>query len=189
MANPRSTVATKSSGALDLDPVLDFLRLLWHVEHGLQRTSKQMAATLGITGPQRLVLRIVTERPGLSAGELGRIIHLHPSTITGIVERLVRKGLLGRERDRRDNRRLRLRSRAAAQRFVAASTGTVESAVTGALARIPAHRVRHAREVLSAVAEALNNDRVTSAAASSRRASTATERAVNQSRRRGAKNA
>lgn len=159
MANRRSTEATKSSAELDLDPVLDFMRLLWSVEHGLQSTSKHMEATLGITGPQRLVLRIVTERPGLSAGELARIVHLHPSTITGILERLVRKGLLRRERDRRDNRRVRLRSRAAAQEFVAASTGTVESAVTRALARIPMDRVRHTREVLSALADALNNNR------------------------------
>jgi hypothetical protein len=87
------------------------------------------------------------------------------------------------------SRRIRLHAHAAANGFVAASTGTVESAVSRALARIPAHRVRHAREVLSAVAEALNNDRGTSAAASSKRPSTATEREVNQSRRRVAKNA
>jgi DNA-binding MarR family transcriptional regulator len=145
----------KASQPLDLDPILDFMRLLWNVEHGLQSTSKRMEATLGITGPQRLVLRIVTDRPGLSAGELARIVHLHPSTITGILERLVRKGLLTRERDRRDNRRVRLRSRVSAERFVAASAGTVEAAVTRALATIPRGRVLHAREVLSALAEAL----------------------------------
>ena len=42
-----------------LDPVLDFMRLLWSVEHGLERMSKRMGNELGITGPQRLVLRIV----------------------------------------------------------------------------------------------------------------------------------
>jgi DNA-binding MarR family transcriptional regulator len=153
---PRRAEATaKVSQPLGLDPILDFMRLLWSVEHGLQSTSKRMEATLGITGPQRLVLRIVTDRPGLSAGELAQIVHLHPSTITGILERLVRKGLLRRERDRRDNRRVQLRSRVSAERFVAAADGTVEAAVTRALATIPRRRVRHAREVLSALAEAL----------------------------------
>src|ERR1700733_2332457 len=42
-----------------LDAVLDFMRLLWSIEHGLQSASKHMEGTLGITGPQRLVLRIV----------------------------------------------------------------------------------------------------------------------------------
>jgi DNA-binding MarR family transcriptional regulator len=94
MTNRRSAESAESAGTLDLDPILDFMRLLWSVEHGLQSTSKRMEATLGITGPQRLVLRIVSERPGLSAGEVARIVHLHPSTITGILQRLVRKGLL-----------------------------------------------------------------------------------------------
>jgi hypothetical protein len=55
MAKRRSAAIAKSPGAVDLDPVLDFMRLLWRLEHGLQSASKQMEATLGITGPQRLV--------------------------------------------------------------------------------------------------------------------------------------
>jgi len=160
MTHRRFIATSESLETLDLDPVLDFMRLLWSVGHGLQSTSKRMETTFGITGPQRLVLRIVAERPGLSAGELAQIVHLHPSTITGILERLVRKGLLRRERDRQDSRRIRLHARAAATGFVAASTGTVESAVSRALARIPTHHVRHAREVLSAIAAALDHDSV-----------------------------
>jgi DNA-binding MarR family transcriptional regulator len=159
VTNRRSAAKTESSETIDLDPILDFMRLLWHVEHGLQSTSKRMEATLGITGPQRLVLRIVTDRPGLSAGEIARVVHLHPSTMTGILERLVRKGLLRRERDRRDSRRIRLWPQAAAKRFVAASAATVESAVTRALAHVQGDRVHHAREVLTAIAEALADAR------------------------------
>jgi MarR family transcriptional regulator, organic hydroperoxide resistance regulator len=155
MTDRRSQTTVRSPAPLDLDPILDFMRLLWSVEHGLQSTSKRMEATLGITGPQRLVLRIVSQRPGLSPGEVARSVHLHPSTITGILQRLVKKGLLRRERDSKDHRRIRLRSQAAARGFVAASSGTVEWAVTRALTGIPMHRVRHAREVLSAIASAL----------------------------------
>ncbi|HVH56815.1 MAG TPA: MarR family transcriptional regulator [Vicinamibacterales bacterium] len=158
MINRRSAARTESSETADLDPVLDFMRLLWHVEHGLQSTSKRMESTFGITGPQRLVLRVVSRRPGLSPGDIARIVHLHPSTITGILQRLEKKGLLRRERDRNDHRRIRLHSQAAARGFVAASTGTVESAVTNALTRVPTYRVRHAREVLSAIASALADD-------------------------------
>lgn len=155
----RPSQTVRSPATPELDPILDFMRLLWSVEHGLQSTSKRMEASLGITGPQRLVLRIVSQRPGLSPGEVARIVHLHPSTITGILQRLVKKGLLRRERDRTDRRRIRLRSQAAARAFVAASTGTVESAVTRALAGIPMPRVRHAREVLSAIAGTLADER------------------------------
>src|SRR5262245_39031540 len=92
----------------ELNPVLDFLRLLWEIEHGLQRTSKRMEIEFGITGPQRLVLRVVGQFPGVSLSELAHIVRLHPSTITGIVQRLVSRGLVERQRDPSDSRRARL---------------------------------------------------------------------------------
>jgi DNA-binding MarR family transcriptional regulator len=141
-----------------LDPVLDFMRLLWRIEHGLQATSKRMEARLGITGPQRLALRIVSRFPGISAGDLARIVHLHPSTMAGIVHRLVDKGLLLRERDRDDSRRLHLRPGPRVKRFKQLASGTVEEAAAAALRRVPAARVRQARVVLEAIANALDRD-------------------------------
>src|SRR4051794_8109025 len=116
-----------------LDAVLDFMRLLWSIEHALQRRSKRMEKALGITGPQRLVLRVVGQYPNLSATALAGIVRLHPSTITGILQRLAARGLLERQRDPSDTRRIRLRLKPKAAAFVKRSPGTVESAVTTAL--------------------------------------------------------
>jgi DNA-binding MarR family transcriptional regulator len=138
-----------------LDPVLDFMRLLWRIEHGLQATSKRMDTRVGITGPQRLVLKLVTRFPGLSAGDVARILHLHPSTITGILQRLVDKRLLVREADPRDTRRVRLRPLPRANGLARRSAGTVEAAIAGVLGRTPAAQVRQARAVLQALAGAL----------------------------------
>jgi MarR family transcriptional regulator, organic hydroperoxide resistance regulator len=80
-----------------LDDTLDFMRLLWSIEHGLQKRSKRMKAEHGITGPQRLVVRVVSQFPGISAGDLARLVKLHPSTITGILQRLVAARLIRRE--------------------------------------------------------------------------------------------
>jgi DNA-binding MarR family transcriptional regulator len=146
-------------GAPALDPVLDFLRLLWSVEHSLQRASKQMQSTLGVTGPQRLVLLIVSKAPGISAGELARTVRLHPSTITGVLQRLVRKGLLTREQDPTDTRRVRLRVRHQARSLVGRSGGTVEGAIARELRRVPAAHLRHARLVLSMITAALDAPR------------------------------
>jgi MarR family transcriptional regulator, organic hydroperoxide resistance regulator len=139
-----------------LDPVLDFMRLLWSIEHGLQRLSKRMEADLGITGPQRLVLRVVGQFPGLSAGELADIVRLHPSTITGILQRLVVSGLLERARDPADSRRARLRLKPRAIPFTRTSAGTVEKSVRKALHRVGASNVRAARKVLAEVARSLS---------------------------------
>jgi DNA-binding MarR family transcriptional regulator len=139
-----------------LDPVLDFMRLLWSVEHGLQRMSKRMESDLGITGPQRLVLRVIGRFPDVSAGELAHIVRLHPSTITGILQRLVQRGLIERLRDPVDSRRARLRLKPSAIPFTRIAAGTVEKAVTLALAKAGAVNLRAARTVLTAVANGLN---------------------------------
>src|SRR5437899_11490374 len=79
-----------------LGAVLDFMRLLWAVDHALQSTSKRMEANFGMTGPQRLVVRIVGRFPGTPAGRVAQILHVHPSTLTGIRKRLAARGILPR---------------------------------------------------------------------------------------------
>jgi hypothetical protein len=61
------------------DPVLDFLRLMWAVDHELQSVSKRMLVELGLTGPQRLAVRFIARQPGLAAGELADLLHLDPA--------------------------------------------------------------------------------------------------------------
>ena len=154
-----------------LDPVLDFLRLLWRIEHGLQRASKRMESTIGLTGPQRLVLRIVGRFPNLSAGELAHIIQLHPSTVTGILHRLSSRHLVVRQKDPADSRRIKLRLQTRAEKLARVSSGTVERAVAETLAQVEPARVSAAREVLSTFAAALHevNEASATPAVASRR--------------------
>src|SRR3954467_2899161 len=91
--------------ALPLGAVLDFMRLLWALDHALQSASKRMESTHGITGPQRLVVRIVGRFPGIAAGRVAEILHVHPSTLTGILKRLEQRAILQRQSDPRDARR------------------------------------------------------------------------------------
>jgi DNA-binding MarR family transcriptional regulator len=140
-----------------LDDTLDFMRLLWAIEHGLQKQSKRMEAEFGLTGPQRLVLRIVGQFPGMAAGELAEVVKLHPSTITGIVQRLVKRRLLRRERDPEDSRRVRLWVAPAAKRYTRRSGGTVEDRVRKALTGVGHVNVNGARLVLAELARALTD--------------------------------
>jgi DNA-binding MarR family transcriptional regulator len=102
------------------------------------------------------VLRVVGRFPGLSAGELADIVQLHPSTITGILHRLVVSGLLERQRDPADSRRARLRLKPRAIPYTRTSSGTVEKSVRRALDHVGASNVRAARKVLAEVARRLN---------------------------------
>lgn len=138
-----------------LPDVLAFMQLLWAVVHGLERSSKGMSADLGVTGPQRLVLRVVGLFPDLSAGDLAAVLHVHPSTLTGVLQRLVARRMLVRIADPADRRRAILRLTPSGRRVNAMRRGTVESAVAAVLADVqPADRLA-ARRVLERLAERL----------------------------------
>ena len=140
-----------------LGAVLDFMRLLWAVDHGLQSASKRMEAAHGVTGPQRLVLRIVGRFPGIAAGRLSEILHVHPSTLTGVLKRLAAHGLLQRKADPRDARRALFSLTAKGKRLDTVRTGLVEQAVRRVLSRAP-QSLAAAQEVLGLLAEELGQD-------------------------------
>lgn len=135
--------------------VLEFMQQLWALDHTLQKLSRAMQARHGISGPQRLVLRIVGIYPGISAGLVAETLHVHPSTLTGVFKRLVRRGLLRRSSDQADGRRAVLHLTHKGKKLAAAREGTVEAAVCGALSRIPKRKVSTTREVMAALVLAL----------------------------------
>jgi DNA-binding MarR family transcriptional regulator len=139
-----------------LGPVLDFMRLMWAINHGLDRASRGMQARFGVTGPQRLVLRIVGSFPGLSAGDLARILHVHPSTLTGILQRLVARGLVRRLTDPSDARRVQLEITARGKRLTIPSVGTVESAIKRLMSTWSVEELNVTRRTLSAIAGELD---------------------------------
>jgi MarR family transcriptional regulator, organic hydroperoxide resistance regulator len=138
-----------------LPDVLEFMQLLWTVVHGFERTSKRMAREIGVTGSQRLVVRVVGLFPGISAGQLAVILRLHPSTVTGVLQRLVARRLLTRQEDRRDRRRTVLRLAARGERVSHVTHGTVEAAVANALDGAAPHDRAATRRVLERLARQL----------------------------------
>lgn len=157
----RRLLALRASAGVETGPLpppgetLEFMRLLWAIDHGLQRRSKRMAKTLGLTGPQRVVVRMLGHYPGISAGQLAQGLHLHPSTLTGILRRLERRGWLTRRRHPRDGRRAVLELSLAGRRLDVESPGTIEAAMKSALGRLPTSSVKSARAVLRALAAEL----------------------------------
>lgn len=132
----------------DLGPVLEFMRVVWALDHALQKTSKRMDATLGITAPQRLVIRILGRFPGTPAGLLAVILHLHPSTLTGVLKRLQQRGLITRRADPRDRRRTAFGLTAKGRALDVDAEGTVEAAVRAAFDELSATKLDVAAEVL-----------------------------------------
>ncbi len=134
---------------MELDGTLEFMRLLWQVAHGLEATSKRMSRTLDVTGPQRLVIRILGQSEELSAGQLARTMCVHPSTLTGVLRRLEERALIERRRDPADGRRALFALTARGRQIDAVRSGTVEVVVRRVLSRTSDRQVEAARTVLS----------------------------------------
>jgi DNA-binding MarR family transcriptional regulator len=131
------------------------MRLLWALVHGLEKTSKRMRSEVGITGPQRLALRVAGLFPGLSAGDLAALLHVHPSTLTGVLQRLIAQHLLARVNDPRDQRRAVLNLTARGARINNTTRGTVEAAVKAALRGVSARDRGTTRRVLQQLTDQL----------------------------------
>jgi len=152
----RSVEKAASANVARLGEVLSFMRLLWRVSHGLEASSKRMLSELGVTGPQRLVLRIVGQNPKIAPGELAKVLHVHPSSLTGVLRRLERARLLLRERDPADGRRARLKLTPMGRQINGRRAGTVEAAVQHAMASLPQATLRAAERALKAIAAELD---------------------------------
>jgi DNA-binding MarR family transcriptional regulator len=143
---------------LPVGDAIDFLRLIWAVDHALQRRSKSMTAALGITGPQRLVIRIIGRFPSIHARQLADILHLHPSSLTALLKRLERRDLVRRWPDERDRRRWLLGLTRQGQALNRETPGTIEAAVHRMLKTTTRDDLHATRAVLGKLAHELERD-------------------------------
>lgn len=139
-----------------MGPVLDFLRVLWRLNHGLERRSRYMHATLGVTAPQRMVIRVAGQFPGITAGELARVLHVDPGTLSTALARLEELGHVERQADQHDSRRVHVVLTASGRRLDRESHGTVESAVASALDQLSPETYDLLKNGLDHLAAALN---------------------------------
>ena len=134
---------------------LGFMQGMWGLVHALDVRSKRMAQTIGVTGPQRLVVRMIGQRAGRTASEIAELLGMHPSTLTGVLARLEDRGAIARDVDVDDRRRSRFRLTALGRRIDKERRGTVEAAVKRALARARPATVEHTGALLRLLVEEL----------------------------------
>jgi DNA-binding MarR family transcriptional regulator len=137
---------------------LRFMQRLWSLAHALQVASRRMMRELGVTGPQRLVVRTIGRTPGISPREVAAALELHPSTLTGVLARLARDGLIDRRPDPEDGRRAQLWLTEAGLRIDREQRGTIEAAVRRALARADRATIERTEQMLRLLIEELERE-------------------------------
>lgn len=68
--------------------------------------SRYLVKTIGLTGPQLVILQEVSKVAEVPVGEIAKAISLSQATVTGVLERLEKRGLVLRRRDDIDKRRV-----------------------------------------------------------------------------------
>ncbi len=84
--------------------VSEVMQSLRRIFKAIQDYSHEVSSKFGITGPQLWALKTISQNESLSLRDLSERMYLHPSTITGVVDRLERKGYVTRKRDQVDRR-------------------------------------------------------------------------------------
>lgn len=89
-------------------PEARILRALRRILRQVELSSKELEASHGVTAPQLLSLLVICEQGSTTQAELSRHILLSASTLVGVLDRLETKGLILRQRDTSDRRRIHL---------------------------------------------------------------------------------
>ncbi len=147
------------TGSRPAGETLRFMQKLWHLAHALQVRSRRMMQVLGVTGPQRLVVRVIGQAPGVGPRELATTLGLHPSTLTGVLSRLERDGLIDRRADPADGRRARIWLTRTGRKIDRERQGTVEAAVRRALARADRGTIEKTERMIQLLIDELGRDR------------------------------
>lgn len=116
--------------------------------------------SLGLTTSQLRVLFLLRQEVGAPAGFLAERLRVSPSTLTRIMNRLVRLGLVRRQEDPDDRRLVRHYLTARGGQSLAEMKRTGRAFLVEILKQLPRHkleRLLHALEDLSVAAEAVED--------------------------------
>lgn len=88
-----------------LDDILSSFRC---INHNFQQLLWKYGEELNITSTQLMVLRKLAMHPDVGITELADLLHLGNSAASGVVDRMVKAGLITRERSQSDRRSFKL---------------------------------------------------------------------------------
>jgi len=101
MEHPRPTAPAPNRTVSD--SVMIALR---KIIQAIDMNSKKLVKRVGLTGPQLVILQEISSLGEVTAGEIALAVSLSQATVTGILERMEKRGLLTRQRSDHDKRRI-----------------------------------------------------------------------------------
>lgn len=136
----------------------DVMRQLRRMVKALHAYSSEVEARFGLTGPQLWALWTIQQQGPAGLKDLAQAMHLHPSTVVGVVDRLESKRLLLRKPDPTDGRRVRIVITAAGRRMVAQAPHPAQGQLIHGLQAMRRDEVAQLHETLSRLVAVMEAD-------------------------------
>ncbi|RIX46090.1 MAG: MarR family transcriptional regulator [Rhodocyclales bacterium GT-UBC] len=116
---------------------LDVLQQFRVIYGSMRHYFRELEQRCGLPGSQTWVLQEVTRTPEIGVGELARRMGIHQSTCSSLVEKLVGRGLLSKQKHSVDQRRVGLCVTAAGRDVMQRLPGPADGVLPQALASMP----------------------------------------------------
>ena len=134
----------------DVDQVLEAIIYLYTES---RRITKELAKRADLTGPQLTVVKLLEQVGDLSLSELSDKIRAQNSTVTGIIDRMEREGLVTRERSKEDRRVVHIRLTAKGNALAADIPVEPMEIFKGALQSLSGQEMRDLMRIMTKVAK------------------------------------
>lgn len=126
-------MSKRSKNQLSLQ-VLKKFRIIYG---SVRQQFREIEQTCGVTGSQLWILQEVAKTPDIGISELAARLSIHQSTGSQLVEKLVGRNLMIKERSKEDQRRVGLRVTEEASRLLTNAPGPAEGILPEALQALP----------------------------------------------------
>ena len=127
----------------------DILRSLRRVIRAVDLYSRRLIAEYGLSGPQLQCLRQLETAGALPTGELAAAMSLSPATVCGILDRLEARGLVLRERQADDKRRVVVRLSGEGRAVVERAPPSLQDSFLTRLRALPSAEQNELRQSLT----------------------------------------
>ena len=117
---------------------LRILNAIRQIIRAVDIDSRNLAAQHHVTGPQLMCLMAVVENGSITSTDVAGRVHLDPSTLVGVLDRLEKKGLIRRERSHEDRREIHLTATEAGRKLAARTPYPMQHALGEKLKSISA---------------------------------------------------
>ena len=138
---PSSKRPTPDTGKAQDVPDSRYGRRILHavrrIIRGVDLYSRKLAVEHEVTGPQLVCLNTIVELGPITATDLAHQVHLSASTVVRILDRLEQKGLILRERQQDDRRRVHVTATIAGHELSAKAPYSEQHPLRHALKKLP----------------------------------------------------